>query len=205
MKNLLVVVDGEAGAGKGTLASSLAYALSLIHCDSGIYYRAIGLEAEDSKRDPITVARSYDDTMLNHPDLRNDRGGKAAKIVAAIPEVREAVNAHLTCAMLVPPGCVIDGRAGAWEFPHADVMIYLTASLEERARRRCKLLERTGIVPDFAEVLENLRQRDESDRNREVFPLIRHPDAILIDNTEMSICQTSAKAVRICVRELFLD
>ena len=116
-------------------------------------------------------------------DIRSEAAGEAASQVAALPAVREALLA-LQRGFRRPPGLVADGRdMGTVVFPDAAVKVFLDASAETRAERRCKQLEEKGLVADYAAILGDIRQRDERDRNRPVAPLRPAPDALVLDST----------------------
>ena len=188
---MIVAIDGPAAAGKGTLAKRLAAALGLPYLDTGILYRATAkrvLEAGASPADAdaaLNAARALTQSDLQRTDLRDAATSAAASQVASIPAVRQALldfqrhfgNSH---------GAVLDGRdIGTIIFPHADVKLFVTASVEARAERRYKEFLSRGETVNLADVIADVQARDEADRTRAAAPLMKAPDAELIDTTGM--------------------
>lgn len=202
----LVTLDGPSGSGKGTIAQLLAKRLGWHYLDSGALYRVLGLIAErsgispDSKHSLAEMAKkmplSFDDDgliVLDGEDvsqlIRSEAVANNASRVAAIGEVRMALldwQRHY----LRPPGLVADGRdMGSVVFPGADVKIFLTASAQERAKRRYKQLLEKGMDVNLADLAADIERRDERDRNRPVSPLVVPPGAMELDGTDLSIEQ----------------
>lgn len=193
---MIVAIDGPAGAGKGTLARRLAAAFNLAYLDTGALYRAVGvavLDAGDDPADPAAAeaaARALDPTLLDSPRLRTEATGEAASKVAAIPGVRAALLDFQRAFAAHPPspcsGAVLDGRdVGTVVCPEADLKLFVTASAEERARRRTLELRAKGIAAIQDRVLADMLARDERDSDRKVAPLTPANDAVVLDTTAM--------------------
>ena len=201
------MVDGPAASGKGTLAESLAREFGYIHIDSGMLYRAVAIKAMaggDNITGAINAAKSLESGDLKTGDLRSEVVGNQASVVARIPEVRASVNSFIEHLIATSSGSVMDGRAGAWEYPHAQVKFFLICDVRERARRRVAQIGfYQGKEAVFEEVLRELEERDRRDMNREVAPLRRAPGAIQIDTTKFTKEKTLSFAVAFCKRELF--
>ncbi len=200
----IITIDGPAGAGKSTLAKEIAKRFGYVHLDSGALYRAIGYGCKLSGVDlkdreaVLKVAESLKiellpdgRVLLNGKDItekiRTPEGGLLASQVAQFPEVREIV-VKLLRHMAEGKKIVIDGRdAGTYIFPNAELKIYLTASPEERARRRYEELKKKGFNVSYEQVLKEVIERDRQDENRPFAPL-RVPDgATIIDTTGKSL------------------
>lgn len=188
---MIVAIDGPAASGKGTLARRLAGHLGLPHLDTGLLYRAVALAMLDRGEvleDPAraaAAAEALDVVRLDAARLRSRHMGEAASIVSAFVPVRDALLGVQRRFAAAPGGAVLDGRdIGTVVCPEADAKLYVTASPEERARRRHRELEMGGEPTDYAAVLADIRRRDGRDQDREAAPLRAAPDAILIDTTE---------------------
>ncbi|MBN2751756.1 MAG: (d)CMP kinase [Rhodospirillaceae bacterium] len=203
---MIVAIDGPAGAGKGTLARRLAQRFNLAYLDTGALYRAVGvrvLEMGAEPSDPASAAhaaRTLDLTSLDSPRLRDEDAGEAASQVAAIPEVRAALLDFQRDFAKNPPspctGAVLDGRdIGTVVCPHAELKLYITASAEERARRRTLELQEKGFDVIQERVLADILGRDERDRDRSTAPLAMAGDAIVLDTTEMDADMVFDRAV----------
>jgi 3-phosphoshikimate 1-carboxyvinyltransferase len=192
VRSLVVAIDGPAASGKGTLARRLAEYLGYPYLDTGSIYRAVGLKLIYSDKDPndtqaaIAAARSLNAQDLVNPRLRQERIGKAASIISAVPKVRSILLDFQRNFAQNPKGAVLDGRdIGTVVCPDADVKIFITASLETRARRRHRELQGEGIEVVYESVLEDLFERDERDARRSVAPLIPAADAFVIDTSHL--------------------
>jgi cytidylate kinase len=191
---MIIAIDGPAASGKGTLARRVAAHYGLNYLDTGLLYRAVayalisrGLSPADEDA-ACAAARDLDPAALDEPALRGRGVGEAASIVAAIPGVRDLLRAFQRRFAATPPGAVLDGRdIGTVVCPDADVKLFVTASPEERARRRWKELTESGANAVQADILTDLRIRDARDSERAVAPLRRAADAHLLDTTELDI------------------
>jgi cytidylate kinase len=190
---MIIAIDGPAASGKGTIAKRLAIHYGFRHLDSGLLYRGVGMAVMvegrlDDRAAAIAAAQAYDPARFPEDDLKSDEVAKAASIVAAIPEVRAALIALQRNFAASKPGAVIDGRdIGTVIAPDAEAKIYVTATPEERARRRILELRGRGETVDDAAVLADIRARDDRDMNRAVAPLKPAPDAVLLDTTHLGI------------------
>lgn len=201
----VITVDGPSGSGKGTLCSLLAKQLGWNLLDSGALYRLLAFAAGNHGID-LTNEESLKQ-LAAHLDvqfidkriilegeevtdaIRNEQIGAGASMVASLPAVREALLQRQR-AFQEMPGLVADGRdMGTVVFTDAPLKIFLTASAEERARRRYLQLKAKGDDVNLASLLDEIRARDERDTQRAVAPLKPAADAILLDSTELSIEQ----------------
>lgn len=197
---MIIAVDGPAAAGKGTIARALARHFGYHFLDTGSLYRMVGLavlqagKAPQDARAAIDAARSLDPSRFADGKLRNEQVGAAASVVAVIPEVRAALLAFQRDYARKQPGAVLDGRdIGTVVCPDADVKLFVTASAEVRARRRQEELGQAS----FAEVLAEIRARDERDSKRMAAPLVPAADAVTLDTSDLNIDEAVAKAVAI--------
>jgi cytidylate kinase len=191
---MIIAIDGPAASGKGTLGRRLAAHYGLRHLDTGLIYRAVAkamLDAGQALDDPVLAelaAKTLDLSRFNDPLLRSDRVGEAASIISAIPAVRAALLEFQKSFAAAPPGAVLDGRdIGTVICPDADVKIFITASPEARARRRFLELKSQGQTVSEADILADIRRRDERDRTRAIAPLTPAADALSLDTTHLDI------------------
>lgn len=192
--SLVIAIDGPAASGKGTLGRRLADYYHLQHLDTGLTYRAVGLmllekgwPLDDQAR-AIEAARRIDLASMDRELLSAHAVADAASRVAVIPEVRRILVEKQRAFAAAPGGAVLDGRdIGTVVCPQADVKLYVTASPEVRAMRRLRDIESRGGRADLAEILDDIRKRDERDTNRADSPLKPAADAHLLDTSEMSI------------------
>ncbi len=198
----IIAVDGPAAAGKGTLARRLADRLGLRYLESGRLYRAVAARLLREGGDPTdaaraaAIARDLREADLEAADLRDERVGRAASIVSAIPAVRRALLDYQRAFGHRPPGAVIDGRdIGTVVFPDATHKLFVTASAEARAERRWRELVARGVATTRAAVLRDLVERDARDTARAVAPLAPAADAIVLDTTDMDIEAAFAAAL----------
>ena len=205
---MIIAVDGPAAAGKGTLARRLALALNLAYLDTGALYRAVGLSVLRAGGDPadeaaaVEAAENLDRSILDDPELRGDAAAGAASKVAAIPAVRQVLLAFQRDLAANPPagkrGAILDGRdIGTVVCPMADVKIFVTASAEVRAERRLKELQARGIEAIYADVLQDMKERDARDQARAVAPLVPAEDATILDTTDLDADDAFEQALAI--------
>lgn len=199
---MIIAIDGPAAAGKGTLAKRLAATLKLPYLDTGLLYRATAKRVLEAGGDPAdsvvatkaAIALTQADTART--DLRDAATSKAASQVASIPAVRAALLAYQR-SYANSNGAVLDGRdIGTVIFPHADVKLFVTASVEARAKRRQAEFIAKGENIALAEVMADVAARDEADRTRTAAPLIPADDAILIDTTTLTADQAFLRAMQ---------
>ena len=205
-----IAIDGPAGAGKSTIAKAIAEDIGFIYVDTGAMYRAIalyflrkGIDGHDRKLvaaecPNIHVTLEYDEegkqqVILNGENvtgyIRKEEVGKMASVTSAVPEVRAALL-DLQRDMAKTSDILMDGRdIGTHVLPDADVKIYLTASVEIRAKRRYKELVEKGVQCDLKEIEKDIEERDYRDMTRKIAPLKKAEDAILVDSSDMSIPQ----------------
>jgi len=191
---VIIAIDGPAASGKGTLARRLAAHYRLPHLDTGLLYRAVGhrlVQAGQPLSDrarAAEAAKSLEVAELSEPALKSQAAGEASSIVSAHPEVRAALFDFQRNFAAAPGGAVLDGRdIGTVICPDAEVKIFVTASPEVRAHRRYLELKGNGHPVDEAEVLSDIRRRDERDSGRATAPLKQAPDAVLLDTTTLDI------------------
>jgi cytidylate kinase len=206
----IIAIDGPSGSGKGTIARRVATALGLHLLDSGALYRLVALAgarkgvAPEDAEGHAAVARQLEvefgmdaegeERILLAGDdvtreIRTEAAGAEASRVAAMPAVRSALLERQH-AFARPPGLVADGRdMGTVVFPAAPLKIYLTASPEERARRRHKQLKDKGLTVNIADLSQEIRERDLRDSSRPVAPLRPAEDAVILDSTGLGIEQ----------------
>jgi cytidylate kinase len=195
---IVVAVDGPAAAGKGTLARRLADALNLVYLDTGSIYRAVAAKLLAAGGDPADVraatevAQRLTSDDLGRDDLRAEGVGAAASVVSAHQDVRAALLEFQRAVAFDPPagraGAVLDGRdIGTVVCPDACAKLFVTASLEERARRRHEELLGRGEARIYARVLEDLRERDERDAARDTAPMTAAVDAVTLDTSDLDV------------------
>jgi cytidylate kinase len=201
---MIIAIDGPAASGKGTLARRLANHLGFTCLDTGLLYRAVARDvraagiALDDEAAAAQCARSLDPDSLDDPGLRLPGVGEAASIVARFPSVRAALLEFQRSFARRPPGAILDGRdIGTVVCPDADVKIFVTADVEERARRRFEEERARGQVVTYDHVLDVIRKRDERDSERTEAPMKAAADAILVDTTRLSPDEAFARILEI--------
>jgi cytidylate kinase len=201
---MIIAIDGPAASGKGTIARQIAAVYGLHHLDTGLLYRAVAKAMLDAGYPPDDAARATEAATALDPTKFEDYALKlapiteAASVVAAIPQVRQALMNYQRGFATKPPGAVLDGRdIGTVIAPGADVKLFVVASPEVRAKRRALELRARGETADEGEVLADLLRRDERDSRRTAAPLMQAPDAHLLDTTHLGIDAAFRAAVDI--------
>lgn len=217
MKKLVVAIDGPAGAGKSTVAQLAAKELGYTYIDTGAMYRAVawkvlqqGGEVTDEKIlaviPDIDVDLSYENGKTTvrvdgqdvTGEIRTPEVSHIVSQVAALGPVREKM-VDLQRKMAERGGVLMDGRDIATNvLPGADVKIYLTASIAERANRRYKELREKGLAVNLADIEYDIAARDKADMEREISPLVQAEDATLLDTTGMTIPEVVARIIGMC-------
>jgi cytidylate kinase len=198
---MIIAVDGPAASGKGTVARALALHYKLPHLDTGLLYRATGLQCLRHGGDPAIeadalAATEFSDAMLDDLEIRSEAASRAASVVSAHPAVRQALLDRQLAFARQPGGAVLDGRdIGTVIAPDADAKLFVTASIEIRAKRRFAQLIGEGSRVDYRHVLTDILARDERDSNRSAAPLKRADDAALLETDELNVEQTIAAAI----------
>jgi cytidylate kinase len=202
---LVIAVDGPAASGKTTLARRLAAHLGFPFLDTGLIYRAVGWRVLDRGGDPedrdaaVAEAEALEVEDVDHPGLKDEAVGQAASQVAAHKSVRDALLPFQRRFAAQLPGAVLAGRDIGTEIcPDARVKIFVTASVEERARRRYAELRERGEPIIYERVLDELRERDRRDQERAVAPLRVARDAWILDTT----CLDADAAFRAALRHV---
>jgi cytidylate kinase len=217
-RKIVIAVDGPAASGKGTLARKLAERLGYAYLDTGALYRAVAFATLEIAGDPSNirdvepaigiVKRNLTMELLANAALRRPDVSEASSKVAALPQVRAALLDFQREFAKNPPedvgGVVLDGRdIGTVVCPDADIKLFVTATAEERARRRFKELQPRHPHLTLEEVLADLAQRDTRDSSRKVAPTMPANDATMLDTTKLSPAEVLDEATRI-VKEKFL-
>ena len=218
MSKISIAIDGPSGAGKSTLAKSLAARLGYLYVDTGAIYRTIGYYAFSNGIDPkdeaavvaslpeIRVEMAYGEDGLQHMllngedvtrEIRLPEISMYASAVSAHPGVRSFLL-EMQRQLARTNNVIMDGRdIGTVVLPDAKVKVYLTATSEERARRRCLELEQRGTPEPFEKVLREIEERDWNDSHRAVAPLRQAEDAVLLDTTELDFRQSEEALLKI--------
>jgi CMP/dCMP kinase len=201
---MIIAIDGPAASGKGTIAKQIASVYGLHHLDTGLIYRAVAKAVLDAGHSPddaasaTAAAIALDPTKFDEKALKAQAITEAASVVAAIPDVRQALMNYQRQFATKPPGAVVDGRdIGTVIAPGADVKLFVVASPEVRAARRVLELQSRGESVTKDEILADLLRRDERDSRRTAAPLKPAPDAHLLDTTHLDIDAAFRAAVEI--------
>ena len=214
----VIAIDGPSGSGKGAISAAVAKAMGYHILDSGALYRLLGLAARrrnialDNESVLAELARHLDvefkggdHILLDGEDvgleIRTEESGRAASQVAVLPDVRGALLQRQRdfCRL---PGLIADGRdMGTVVFPNAPVKIFLTASAEERAKRRYKQLKEKGLDAKLSRLIEDISERDRRDSERSVAPLVAASDAITIDTSDIDL-EGSIEQVRTVINKV---
>jgi cytidylate kinase len=198
---MIIAVDGPAASGKGTIARALASHYALPHLDTGLLYRAVGLNLMRRGGDPDVEAEAVAASHLAGIDLddealRSEAVGALASRLSVHPAVRAALVARQHEFAAQPGGAVLDGRdIGTVIAPEADAKLFVTARPEIRAQRRHDELTRLGVAIPIEEVLADIRARDARDSNRAAAPLVMAGDAVLLDTSDMAIGTAVQRAI----------
>ena len=213
-----VAIDGPAGAGKCTIAKAVAAKKGYVYVDTGAMYRAMALyflRANISKDDEAKISASVDDikvsikyedgaqhVILNDEDvtglIRTEEVGNMASATSVYGAVRTKLVA-LQQELAKTTDVIMDGRdIGTVVLPNADVKVFLTASVECRAKRRFDELKAKGENPDFDKIAKDIEERDYRDSHREISPLKQADDAILVDSSDMTIDEVVNEIINLC-------
>ena len=212
MKNFVVAIDGPAGSGKSSISKLVCKELGFTHIDTGAMYRAVTLEALRRKIDvddvnqygfidEIDVVYANGKIYLNGEDvsglIRTSEVTNNASAVSRVKAVRDKM-------VIFQRGCanygniLMDGRdIGTVVFPDANLKVFLTATPEERARRRCEENKTLGVESNYDVILEEIKARDYKDSHREIAPLKKADDAVFVDTTNMSIDEVCKEIIRL--------
>ncbi len=207
MSTIQIAIDGHSSTGKSTLARALASHLGILYLDSGAMYRAVALYANENKLSDAELIAQLDRVKVDfdsknqirlngrvvESEIRSMEVSSRVSGIAKLPAVRKKL---VELQQMVTQSVVMDGRdIGTVVFPQAILKLFMTAKPEVRAKRRFEELVQQGKQVSYQEVLENLRSRDFEDENRETDPLKMATDAILLDNTEMTLEQQLREAI----------
>ena len=202
---MIIAVDGPTASGKGTIAKALAAHFGLPHLDTGLLYRAVGLQCFLNGGDPdnpadALAACDFPDALIADPELRSEATGGRASQVSVHPEVRAALYELQHSFATRPGGAVLDGRdIGTVIAPEADVKLFVVASVPARAERRFREMQAAGRPVALAEIAADLEERDRRDRTRAEAPLLAAADAVLLDTSDLSREEAIARAIAIAV------
>lgn len=217
---MVIAIDGPAASGKGTLARRIADRFNFEYLDTGSLYRAVALcmvmangnpDSEiDVKAALNTLGRNMTSELLESPELRSELVSRMSSKVAALPMVREYLLDFQREFAKNPPahrnGVVLDGRdIGSVVCPNAEVKLFITATAEIRAARRFNELQSKGVQISFDEVLEDIKVRDQRDRDRSASPMIVSDDAFMVDTSDMDIAQTFDHSLNLIRAKLMSD
>ena len=195
MSQTVIAIDGPAASGKGTVSKAISEKLRFNYLDTGKLYRAIGAKYLEGYQ-PIAAAESLESSDLAKYDLQKPEIAQAASEIASIPEVRAALLEFQRNFSQKMPGAVIDGRdIGTIVCPDAKIKIFLTASLEARAKRRYFELYKHDEKISFETILKQIKERDERDQTRSSSPMVAAKDAKIFDTSKLSVNETVEKVL----------
>ena len=198
---MIIAIDGPTASGKGTISKRIAAHFGLPHLDTGLLYRAVGRQTVLNGGDPDNAADAlaavdFPAELLEDPVLRSEATGSLASRASVHPAVRQALFERQRAFALQDGGAVLDGRdIGTVIAPDADVKLFITASVDARARRRFKEMQERGASITLEEIAADLRRRDERDTNRKDAPLVAAADAYVIDTSQLGIEEAFAAAL----------
>jgi cytidylate kinase len=198
---MIIAVDGPAASGKGTIAKALARHYGLPHLDTGLLYRAVAVSVMHAGGDPADaedalLGCNFAADLLDDPALKTEAAGKAASLVSAHPQVREALLDRQRDFATQPGGAVLDGRdIGTVIAPEAHAKLFVTASTRVRAERRFREMQSIGQDVGFDAILADILARDERDSGRAAAPLRQAEDADLLDTSELGIDAAVQRAI----------
>ena len=208
----VIAVDGPAGAGKSTVSKIVAARLGYTYIDTGAMYRAVALKVLLTKKSVEEVIRDIEikldsagkiflDGREVTKEIRTPEVSRGASDVAKFEVVREKLT-QLQRAMATHGAVIMDGRdIGTQVLPNADLKIFLTASVEERARRRFEELKEKNFAADFEQIKKEISLRDKQDSEREIAPLAQAEDAVLLDSTNLTIKEVVEEILRLARSE----
>ena len=195
MSQTVIAIDGPAASGKGTVSKAISEKLRFNYLDTGKLYRAIGAKYLEGHQ-PIAAAESLESSDLAKYDLQKPEIAQAASEIASIPEVRAALLEFQRNFSQKMPGAVIDGRdIGTIVCPDAKIKIFLTASLEARAKRRYFELYKHDEKISFETILKQIKERDERDQTRSSSPMVAAKDAKIFDTSKLSVNEAVEKVL----------
>lgn len=199
---MIIAVDGPTASGKGTIAKALAAHFGLPHLDTGLLYRAVGLQCFRSGGNPdnpqdALAACDFPDQLIADPELRSEATGGLASRVSVHPGVRAALYELQRAFATQPGGAVLDGRdIGTVIAPEAEVKLFVTASVPARAQRRFDEMRAAGRKVSLSDIAADLEQRDLRDRTRTAAPLTVASDALVLDTSAVGREEAIAEAIR---------
>jgi cytidylate kinase len=219
---MIITIDGPAGSGKSTIAKKLADYLGFLYLDTGATYRAVAYAVKEKlninslkEKEILQILESLDikisfekgefHIFLNNEDItekiKTEEIGQWASRIASFPSVKEKLF-ELQRKLVDKKDAVVEGRdAGLYVFPNADIKIFLTATSEERAKRRYLQLKEKGISVEYDEILQSILERDKRDQNRQKYPFKPAEDAIIIDTTGKTLEEVFKEVLNIVKRK----
>lgn len=204
---MIIAIDGPTASGKGTIAKALAAHFGLPHLDTGLLYRAVGLQVVRSSGNPddaddALAGSTFPESLLDDPALRSEETGALASRVSAHPAVRAALMARQQAFAAQPGGAVLDGRdIGTVIAPQAEAKIYVTASIAARALRRWMEMQQRGEAVTREAIEADLAARDARDSARAAAPLRQAADAALLDTSALPIEAAIAAAIALVEKQ----